>query len=218
MDSDFALVAGFSQNAGAISSLASIDDLPVDYGILFDARTDPEAAARTVEGLTTAMDGIIDLSSDDLDLVQVSITRTDEVIDGADVVVYTIEDETGFNLLFPVEVLVGSDDEVFAVGSRHVVETAIRGDGTLQESIAYVEASEDYLIEESGTLLLVNVEALSPIPSLYLALNSFDPNAESDAQLMRDILGFFSSATTSGVNAETGVSTNRATISLNRPE
>ncbi|MEO1668309.1 MAG: DUF3352 domain-containing protein [Chloroflexota bacterium] len=217
MTSDFALVAGFTADAATITSLESIDDLPIDYGLIFDATADPDAAARTVDGLASATDRLIDLSEVDLEDAQVTITRTSETIDGDDVVVYTVVDESGFNLAFPVEVLMGSDEEVFVVGSRHVVETALAGNGTLPTTIAYTEATERYLVDDSGALMLVNFEALAPLAPIYAAVNSFDPFAESDAQLIADILAYFSSATISSTNAEDGTSSSRATISLNRP-
>ncbi|MEM6530405.1 MAG: hypothetical protein AAF653_19050, partial [Chloroflexota bacterium] len=217
MTGDFAIVAGLTQDAASITGIESIDELPIDYGIIFDATANPEAAATTVEGLARAADGVIELSDDDLEAAQVSITRTDEMIDDDAVVVYTIVDESGFNLPFPVEILIGSDEEVFAIGSRHVVETALMGNGALPGTIAYTEATEVYLIADTGALLLINFEALAPLAPIYAAINSFDPFAESDAQLIADIIAYFSSATISSTNAETGISTSRATISLNRP-
>ncbi len=215
MDGDYAVAIGLTDEVSQVNEFFDLTAIPLDFILLFDATTNPESAADTVTGIARAIDDLLEEFESDLEFSEFDVSRSDETIADTDVVVYTIIDESGFSFAFPIEILLAANEDVFVIGSRTMVETALRGDGGLRDTVAFQEAEESYLVDEAGILMLVNSEALLPFADVWTLSDPFSDLAEREAAVIRSVLNLVSSATISGSNAEDGVGVSRATISLN---
>jgi hypothetical protein len=171
-----------------------------------------------VTGIGRGVDTLIDDFAADIDAMDIDITRAEETIGGSEVITYTAIDRSGFNFQFPIELMVGANDDVFVLGTRGVVAPVLRGDGGLHETNAFTEAERRYLVDEAGVLMLANPDALMPLANFWAISDPFNPAAGEQAQLIRNVLNAFSSATISGSNRENGSGVSRMTLSLNLRE
>ncbi len=112
--------------------IGSVTTMPIDFGLVFEA-TDPAAAQAVVAGIREAVE----------QAEPENVTLTQETVAGVDVAVITAEPE---DEPFPVEILVGSNDEVFVIGTRNAFTAAVEpANGGLAADAGFTTAQSHFL-------------------------------------------------------------------------
>lgn len=198
MTGDFAIYTALKPSvADAQSIFALLAELPVDFALLVE-NTDPGAAQAVVDGLQTAL----------ADVAEEELTVSTEDIAGTTVLVLTVRAE---DIPFPVELLIGANNRVFALGTRNAVEFALNPGQGMSNDPAFAEAAQYVLTEPTTAILYAAGGGLMPIANLLTAQQDEDM-AESGA-VAGAVLGLLSS---SSISASTDGSADfvRAVITL----
>ncbi|MBZ0295945.1 MAG: DUF3352 domain-containing protein [Anaerolineae bacterium] len=209
MTGNYALSLGFGDELmNALSGMS--DGMPVHLAFLVEV-TDAEAAQNTVTGLSRALNqlaALIEMSSQNSASTAASSPTaeiSEEEIGGTTVTVLTI---TTPDMPFPVEILLGANESVFALGTRDAVTTALTGDGGLSANARYTNA-QSYLLPDASSIGWFNPEGLTSVMDLMSAFASETETADAQA-----ILGAVESATVSSSLSEDGVSIARMVLTL----
>lgn len=120
MSGDYALVLGYGggETAAYLDSGMFGVDIPIAFGLIFDSSADAPAAADYVGTLETQLASQIEA---------VGATLTTETVAGAEALVISVpKPDSGL----VSEVLIAANADVFVIGTREVVETALSGTNT----------------------------------------------------------------------------------------
>jgi hypothetical protein len=167
--------------------------MPIGAGVVMEA-TDPAAVQSMAEQLVASLSGMVEMDG---------AIKQESIGMGTAAVLAIPEDEmdTGF----PVELLMGWDSEVFAIGTRDAVRMALLRDGGLAADPRFVQA-QSYMIEDTTTVMYFNLAAAAP-----LILMEASPAEIADIQL---VLRLLRSMSVSGTTYEDGSSVGRVVIAL----
>ncbi len=180
---DIAATLGLSAAASDASSLEGLASaMPVEFAIIAEA-TDAAKFAELVEGLATGLT--------DLPVEEVTIGRSD--VAGSNGLVITIK---GDNMPFTIEIVIASNEDVFAIGTRRAVQFALAptaGAG-LDSDPAYIEAA-GYLLADPVSIAYAAGGGFQPLARL-LAANEF---SEREGESLAAVLNLISSASVSAV-------------------
>lgn len=165
---------------------------PVDFGVAIEA-TDPDAAAATVTGFTQAIERLAALSEEQEDN-EAEVEISTETMFGTDVTVVTI---TSREAPWPIEVLMGANDDVFAIGTRNGVQAILSGDGGLAANESFTRA-QTWTLDGAYNLAYLGPDGLAPLADLITTFaEEDDEDAAQLAQAVRDVLALIDSATVS---------------------
>ncbi len=208
MTGEYALFLGLNPQFDTSSQFGIFQAFPVDFGFVIEAG-DAAQAQATVAGLTQAIEtSVAQMSSGD---VEAEIAITNEEIGGADVTVVTI---TAENAPWPVELLMGANSEVFALGTRSAVRAILAPDGGLPSNSEFTRTSA-YILPDAVSVGWLNTAGLLPLADLITAFGSNNENAAEEADQARSGIGLFSSGSfSSSFNVETGVSLARLVLTF----
>jgi hypothetical protein len=190
MTGDLAIWLGLTPQAAEATSLfrALAAGLPVDFGILVDARPNPDGAAALVNGLKNALDfAARQLPADST----TSITVTDETIGGNPAVSVSIADPS---LPFPIELVTGASADVFVIGTRAAAEAALNPRAGLDGDPAFQEALR-YALEDTVQLQYLAGAPLAPLFNLLQGGSSSSPQPS-------EIISLISSSSISSTAAD----------------
>ncbi len=137
MDGDVVLAMGM--NPVLVEDRASFsrsDAFPIEFAMIVDAESNPEAAAATVAGLGDVAQEFLGDTGD--------VTVTQETIGGGEAWVITVES----NEFDPFDIVIGSDEHVFVIGTREMARHALAPDGGLNTDAAY-QAARAYVPENA---------------------------------------------------------------------
>lgn len=208
MTGNYALLLGVDDGLMNVVS-GTADEMPLHFAFLVEI-TDVEAAQSTVTGLTRAFNqaaALITLSASSSSTSTNNPTAelSEAQIGGTTVSVLTI---TLPDVPFPIEILLGANDSVFALGTREAVTTALTGDGGLNANARYTSA-QAYLLSDASSIGWFNPEGLTPLLELAGMFTSPDEVAPAEA-----ILDAIHSVTTSTSLSEGGISLSRTVLTL----
>lgn len=174
MDGDFALTLDFDPAltdipAGADPMDVLFSRFPFDFGVLI-ATSSPTQSAAFVSGLQESLTGLADET----------MTVSTETIGGANVVVITVEDD---DMPFPFELLLGSNDTLFAFGTRKAVTGAFNPTEGLVADASFIEAQAT-MLANPFTVLYLNGPRTLPLATIA-ELSGDEEDAEDLAALLR---------------------------------
>ncbi len=162
--------------------------LPIDLGIVIEA-TNPAAASHTVDGLMKGLDRLlVPLAAQD-DNADVSFTT--ETISGTEVNVITI---TSSQIPWPVELLLGSNDDIFVLGTRGAVTRVLQGDGMLNSSDVFARV-QDNALDSYSALGFLDPSVLAPLTDLVELMGGSDASGPMSG--VRAMLGLVHSLSVS---------------------
>lgn len=209
MTGDYALFIMPNPKLNVRSQFGIFQTLPVDFGMAIEV-TDSAAADKTVEGLTEAVERIAAMVEEQ-ENASAKIELTTETIAGTDVSVITI---TSKESPWPVELLIGANDEVFALGTRNAVQAILTRDGGLPSDAAYSNA-QAYVLENTYALGYFGPQSLLPLADLITAFaDEDDDEAEQNAEAARKLIGLVQSAISSQTIDADGNAVTRVVITL----
>ncbi len=134
MDGDFVLA--LSLNPAFAEAVAGETmrtfPFPVEFAMIVDAESNPEAAAAAVAGLGDVAENFLGETGD--------VTVTQETIGGGEAWVITVDD----SMVEPFDIVIGSDEHVFVIGTREMARHALAPDGGLNTDAAY-QAAQAYV-------------------------------------------------------------------------
>jgi hypothetical protein len=189
MDGDFALVFDVSDHVlTAENASALAEALPVDFGIIIDAAGNADAAAATVSGIGDALAVLLENND------QAAISQ--ETMGGS--TVYRLTAQVP-DLERPVEILIGSNDQVLAFGTERFVRFALNPDGGLESSAAYQDA-QTYLLPGAVTAGYVFDQRLQD--ALGSVAGAFGQQDDPSLQMPRLLLSVFGQSSISAVTVE----------------
>ncbi|MDX2161220.1 MAG: DUF3352 domain-containing protein [bacterium] len=198
MDGDYAIVADFSET---LREARTFDDttaaFPVDFAVIIDASTDPAAAQTAAQEIGDAI-RVLTQGEDE-------ISVSSETIGGVDVWVFAVEAP---DMQAPIEILLGADENVFVVGTRHFVQFALAPDGGLDSDASY-QAANAYLVPDAALAAYIFGERLESGLQYFL-----DNARESDVQAARLLIGLFGQSSISSSFGDGTVSLARAVLTL----
>jgi hypothetical protein len=203
---NYALFISLNPDFDTSSQFGIFQTFPVEFGFAVEA-TDPAQAQATVAGLTQAIQTGVDQMSSQSSDAEVAITSED--IANADVTVVTI---TAENLPYPVELLMGANDEAFALGTRAAVTSILSPDGGLPSNAEYTRTSS-YILPNAVSVAWLNTEGLLPLADLAAVFGQ-SSDADEQAEDARAALGLFSSGTVSTTLDENGNSLSRFVLTF----
>jgi hypothetical protein len=193
---DYALYLGLNPAIGDATSLMGLlASNPINFGILLSVN-DPAVTSTLVDNLTSAIQGIeIDESTN------IEVT-TDTIGDN---VVNVVTVTSTRDLPFPVEIVIGGDEEVFFIGTPDYARAALNPDGGLLSDPQYQEATS-HTLGEMRSLAYLASAGLQPLVNVIE--QSGNPNSD-DAANLAAVLGLLSSSSISS-SYEDGVAYGRA--------
>jgi len=204
MTGDVAIWFGLTPAVGEADNMfaALADGLPVNFGLLINASADPEKAAGLVEGLNNALDLVAaQMNADENSTGEIALTT--ETIGGVDVTVVTLTDRS---LPFPIELVIGSSDAVFMLGTRAAAEAAFAPDGSLLDDPAFQEAAA-YILPDAVQVHYLAGGGLLPLANLLMSQGG------SEGDQLGAVLGLISSSSISSSMVD-GMQTVRAVITF----
>ncbi|MBC7809805.1 MAG: DUF3352 domain-containing protein [Burkholderiales bacterium] len=174
----------------------------IDAGFVV-AATDADAAAVTVAGL-----------SDSLTAYEVPFST--EEIGGGDVLVLSLaemfpDDSALSELPDDYDILIGSNDAVFAIGTRRAVSEALEPGDSLAENAAFIEATE-YLLPDAQSMWYISFATFAEPFGIYAQQQS--GSSGDQAQRAEAIFRAANSATLSHTNTPEGDTTIRFVLTL----
>ena len=129
MDGDFVMALGMSDGVSAdLAATGRTSAFPIEFALIVDAESNPEAAAATVAGLGDVLENFLS----DAD----GITVAQETIGGGEAWAITV---TGDDF-DPFDIVIGSDEHVFVIGTREMARHALAPDGGMDGDPAYQAA------------------------------------------------------------------------------
>jgi hypothetical protein len=168
--------------------IASMTTMPIDFGLVFEA-TDPAAAQAVVDGIREA---IVQSEPE-------NVTLTQETVAGVDVAVITAkpEDEP-----YPVEILVGSNDEVFVIGTRNAFAAAIEPvSGGLAADAGFTSAQSHFL-DDSAVVFYFTPQPLASLADILAA--SDDNDMQEGAGFIQFLTALVNSGSITATYSEDG--------------
>lgn len=178
---DVALTLGLSAAASDAADMAALgESLPVEFGLIA-VPTDGAMAEALVEGLATNLS----------DFVAENLTIARDEIGGANALVLTVE--ASADTPFPIELVIATNGDVIAAGTRRTVEFALApaaGAG-LSSDPAFIEAMAT-LLPDSIAIAYAAGEGFQPLARVVAA----DSNS-SDGENLGILLSLISSASIS---------------------
>jgi hypothetical protein len=208
MTGDYAMFLMLNPELNLSSQFGIFATFPLDFGLAVQA-TDPDAAAATVTGLTEALERLAALAANQED-AEAEVTISADTIGSNAVTVVTI---TSDEMPWPVELLLGSNNEVFALGTRNAVTAIFSRDGGLPANPAFVRA-QNFLLPDPVSAAYLGTGGLLPLADLVVTFAEDDAEAEQNAQIVRDLLNLFPSATISQSMDADGNSFSRLVLTL----
>jgi hypothetical protein len=206
MTGNYAMFIQLNPELNTSSAFGVFATFPVDFGLAVEA-TDPAKAAATVEGLTKGIEQAVTMFGGSSDETEVVITN--ETIVGTSTTVITI---TAEGAPWPIELLMGANGEVFALGTRNAVQAIFARDGGLPSNAAYQNA-QTYVLADAYGLGYLGTEGLLPVADLIAAMND-DEEDSAQVQAVRDVLNLIRSATISQSFNADGTARGRAVLTL----
>jgi len=212
LDGDYIAFLGLNPALDTTSMMGIMTAFPLELGIAIEV-TDTAKAQATFEGLTLGLRQLVQMANASASTSepepQLAVT-TDELA-GAAVTVLTI---TSRDLPWPIELLMGTNDRVFAIGTRSAVAAMFSADGGLTTNEAF-RAAQAYMLPNANSIAWLNPAGLLPLADLVEALDS-GPSAEADARAVRAFLNLITSGTITASNDLTkNLTLVRMTLSLN---
>ncbi len=200
MDGTYAFYLGLSPTAADASNVfAALQKFPVDFGLVVEV-TDAEGAQTLMSGLISNLADLPANAAED-------VTITTEQINGADAVSIVIDTNS---VPETVELMVGGNDQVFAVGTRRAVEAALNPRAGLDSDPAFAQATQ-YALADTYSLMYMSGEGLLPIARL---IESAGSDSEEAAAAFEGVFSLISSASISGVLVEDDGVIGRAVLTL----
>jgi hypothetical protein len=198
MTGNYAFALGFSPALEDLSPASRMpSSFPVDFSLLIEA-TDPDAAQAFVDGLRI---GLFELTSSDFAL-------TEETF--GDVTAQVITLSPSDDMPFPLQIVFGASDEVFAIGTPRFAEAAFNpGDG-LADDPSYVEM-QSFALDTPSTLYYVAGEGLTPLVNALVATRSVNAR---DEDAINSLFRLLSSGSISSVVMENGTTLYRFALTL----
>jgi hypothetical protein len=184
MSGDYALAFDFSPAfTDATSIEAASDSFPFDFALVV-AASDHTAAQATFDGLNRSL----------LGLPAKDVTVSQETLDGgAPALVFSIHTK---DFAQPLELVAALSEDVFAVGTRHMVTAAVDPqNGGLSADPTYTAASSTLLADSSALFYLSGVD-LQPLARLMTASGNPLP-VRSQGKQLQTLLKLFDSASVS---------------------
>ncbi|MEZ4669353.1 MAG: DUF3352 domain-containing protein [Anaerolineae bacterium] len=176
LEGDYALYVGLHPALSDVQNERDLmKQLPVDFAFMTEV-TDPKVSAGLMQGIKMAL-----ASSKDVKV-------TDEKVAGTDSIVITAADR---NAPFPLEFIVSASDDLFVIGTRRSVTTALRGDGGLPADPSFKEAAQ-YLVPSPSAVMYFASEGLRPLGKIMAMTGS-----RRDARQFEAVLQLISSASIS---------------------
>lgn len=197
MTGNYALALGFSPALEDISPVTGLPSaFPVEFGILIEA-TNADAAQAVVDGLAQAL--TMAASSE--------FVLTEDTF--GDVTAQVITIPSG-NMPFPVQIVFGASNDVFAIGTPRMAEAAFNpGDG-LAADPSYIEM-QSYALDTPSVLYYAAGEGLTPLVNALVLANSV--NAQ-DKDAITNLLLLLSSSSISSMTLENGSVLYRLVLTL----
>ncbi len=215
LDGDVIAFAGFNPDLNATSAAGLQEVFPLELGIGVEA-TDPAKAQAAVEGFTKAFNQLAALANLSMNESARSgapageATVTSEELAGVTVTVLTL---TTPNLPWAVELLMGANNSIFALGTRGAVSAMFAADGGLPSNAEF-RAAQAYLLPDPIAVAWLNPAGLLPLADIVGVFASGSNAAEAPEEV-RELLSFFRSGTaTSAYDAENNVVLGRFTLAL----
>jgi hypothetical protein len=197
MTGNYAFTLGFSPEIAEIQSIEdTLSEFPIDFGLLVEV-TDPAAAQAVVDGMAQALGTF---SGSDF-------TLTEEEIGDVTAQVITIPPSGS---PFPIEIIFGASDEVFAIATPRVAEAAFNPSEGLTSDPAYMEMQE-FVLDEPMSVFYLAGEGLTPLVNLLVitdSVNAWDKDA------ITDVFRLLSSSSISTVIQEDGTTIIRMVLTL----
>jgi hypothetical protein len=168
--------------------IGSMAIMPLDFGLVFEA-TDPAAAQAVVDGIREA----ITQSEPE------NVTLTQETVAGVDAAVITAEPE---DEPYPVEILVGSNDEVFVIGTRNAFTAAIEPVSGGLAADAGFTAAQSHFLEDSAVVFYFTPQPLESLVDMLAA--SGDDEMEEGAGFIQLLTALVDSSSITATYNEDG--------------
>jgi hypothetical protein len=168
--------------------IGSTTIMPLDFGLVFEA-TDPAAAQAVVDGIREA----ITQSEPE------NVTLTEETVSGIDAAVITAEPE---DEPYPVEILVGANDEVFVIGTRNAFTAAVEpSNGGLAADAGFTAAQSRFL-DDSAVVFYFTPQPLESLADILAA--SDDNDMQEGAGLIQILTALLDSGSITATYSEDG--------------
>jgi hypothetical protein len=116
---------------------------------------------------------------------EVSLEITTETIVGTEVSVFTLQSA---EMPWPVELLIGANGEVFALGTRNAVQSILARDGGLPSNAVYASA-QSLLLDNTYSQFYLGLEGLLPLADLAESMARNNDDAEANAEAIRNLIG-----------------------------
>lgn len=213
LDGDFVAFISFNPNMDASDSMALLKTFPLELGLGIEA-TDPAKAQAAVEGFTQALNQLAELANTSMSKgpgrPTGEVTVTSEELNGTPVTVVTLVTR---KLSWPVELLLGANDSVFALGTRGAVSAIFAADGGLPSNARF-QAAQAHMLPNASAFAWLNTEGLLPLADLARGFLS-GPGEEADLANLNALLNLIHSGTiTSAYDAENNIALARFTLTL----
>lgn len=165
LQGDYALYLGLNAAlANATSPAQVMRQLPVEFGLVTEI-SDP-AIGTTI--ITNVRETARSAGGE-------TLTTSNETIAGANVLVLTVQDR---NTPFPIEIVIGSNNEVFFIGTRAAAEVSLGASGGLPTDPSYVEAG-NYLLSTPNVVFYLASAGLQPLSDIIPMLGGSAGDARS---------------------------------------
>lgn len=213
LDGDAVAFIGFNPELDATTLLGLTMVFPLELGIGIET-TDTAKAQATFDGLTLGLKQLVKMAnaSSSPSGSDPQLTVTTDALAGTPVTVLTL---TSRDLPWPIELLMGTNDRVFAIGTRGAVAAMFSADGGLTSNAAF-RAAQAYMLPNANSVAWLNPAGLLPLADLFQAALGSGPSAESDAQAMRSMLNLVRGGTiTSAYDQANNLALVRMTLTLN---
>ena len=212
LDGDYIAFLGLNPALDTTSMMGIMTAFPLELGIGIEV-TDTAKAQAMFEGLTLGLRQLVQMAnaSASTSEPEPQLAVTTNELAGAAVTVLTI---TSRDLPWPIELLMGTNDRVFAIGTRSAVAAMFSADGGLTTNEAF-RAAQAYMLPNANSIAWLNPAGLLPLADLVEALDS-GPSAEADARAVRAFLNLITSGTITASNDLTkNLTLVRMTLTLN---
>ena len=184
----FGLGAALQEDEVTMASLMS--GLPFEFGMVFQI-TDPTIIPTLVDGVNNALNALPSEAEDGTRFILGADT-----IGGTQVTTLRIITEDS---PFPIDLVIGGDEEVFVIATPDSARASLNPDGGLLADTDYQEASATFLPSPSAIYYLSN-DGLAPLQE-FLPLIVGRGNREG-VEAFRGFLNFVSSGSISGSYTE----------------
>ena len=206
MTGDYAIFLSPAVGVDFSSMGGLMGGFPLTFGLAIEVG-DAAAAQNTVDGLTQAVTNLARSAASD---EEEPITVSSETIGSTEVTVVTIATP---DLPWLVELLMGANDEVFALGTRDAVSMILSPDGGLPSDPAYIRA-QDFMLPETVQFAWIGFDALLPLADLAGAFSFDEDTATAQTKALRNALSLFTSSTITARMVDDTTSVGRAVLTF----